>query len=583
VTMLHPHAMVGVFSMVAALVLISTAMGRGQAAALDAHLDEVAKRYEDDVHMPGKKLHSPGYHTTVKDGTWVHGTREGLHYAVALLKRGKGDDNARAAKIIPAVLALQDTDSANKTYGIWPWLLEEPLARMSPPDWNWADFCGASIAQMLICHRKQLSPVLADKMRQSLRHAVNAIRKRNVGPGYTNIAIMGGGVTAAAGEILDDPALLDYGRKRLQRCVEHARYHGGFNEYSSPTYTRVALQECERVLMLVRDDESRKAAEALRRVAWQTIAQSFHPGTGQWAGPHSRAYGDFIRSSLVAYLRQQTGAAVKAPGGSVQLRGEALRVDAIACPDDLAGRFSALPADPHQIRRRFIRRKTPDESVFGTTWFTADACLGTVNHSEFWTQRRPVLGYWRRDHEVPVVFRMRFLLDDKDFASMGVRTAQTGPRALAVLVPLRRRGAWHLSLDRPKDGIFHAKDLRVRFEVRGKGVQATRLDGGRMALQAGDWRIVIHPAGGKFDGRDVSWELGGKRGHRYVDGICYHGAKKALDFKQPPHAKVAVGIELLHKGTPPSRPTPTWSIENRQLVAKWAVDGDLVVSMPGTQ
>ena len=39
------------------------------------------------------------------------------------------------SKIIGKVLSLQDTDPSSKTYGIWPWLLEEPLEQMSPPDW----------------------------------------------------------------------------------------------------------------------------------------------------------------------------------------------------------------------------------------------------------------------------------------------------------------------------------------------------------------------------------------------------------------------------------------------------------------
>jgi hypothetical protein len=81
-----------------------------------------------------------------------------------------------------------------------------------------------------------------------------------VGADYTNIAIMGGGVCAAAGEMLGEAGLLDYGRRRLQRMVEHTAYHGGFNEYNSPTYTMVALWETERTLHLVRDPAVREAA-----------------------------------------------------------------------------------------------------------------------------------------------------------------------------------------------------------------------------------------------------------------------------------------------------------------------------------
>ncbi|TWU42563.1 hypothetical protein Poly41_08600 [Novipirellula artificiosorum] len=54
-------------------------------------------------------------------------------------------------------------------------------------------------------------------------------------------------------------------------------HRGGFNEHNSPTYTRVALVEAERVLKLVQDPSAREAAESLRQIAWQMIANSFHP------------------------------------------------------------------------------------------------------------------------------------------------------------------------------------------------------------------------------------------------------------------------------------------------------------------
>ena len=75
--------------------------------------------------------------------------------------------------------------------------------------------------------------------------AAQSIFRRNVQPDYTNIAVMGAVVCAAAGEILDAAWLLDYGRRRLAACVAHTEYHGGFNEFNSPTYTVVAVQECQ--------------------------------------------------------------------------------------------------------------------------------------------------------------------------------------------------------------------------------------------------------------------------------------------------------------------------------------------------
>src|SRR5690606_4772087 len=116
-----------------------------------------------------------------------------------LLQAGGQERVDRAATVIRAVVALQDTDPLNPTYGIWPWLLEEPLEQMDRPDWNWADFLGARLATILADHAAALPADVADAARVALGHAAWSIFRRNVHLDYTNIAIMGAGVTAAAG------------------------------------------------------------------------------------------------------------------------------------------------------------------------------------------------------------------------------------------------------------------------------------------------------------------------------------------------------------------------------------------------
>jgi hypothetical protein len=515
-------------------------------ADLKEYLDRCDPNYSADLQMLGSKFKSSGYHSTVPSGTYVHSTRSSLDYALAILKRSAPGDAERAAKIVRKVISLQDTDPANKTYGIWPYLLEEPLAKMSPPDWNWADFCGALLAEMLVTQPAKLPDDLAALMRTSLGHAARAIIRRNVGPGYTNIAIMGGGVTAAAGEILGDKAMLDYGRARLAKSVEHAAYHGSFNEYNSPTYTMTALREAERTLRLVRDPATRKAAESLQRTAWQIIADSFHPATQQWAGPHSRAYSDTISPKMAADLAAQ-------------------------CPADLAPRFKALPADPLEIRRTFIRGETPEKSIIGTTWLTADASLGTVNHAMLWTQRRPLVAYWTVEGDAPAVFRLRFLHDGKDFSSMAVATAQAGGRALAAFYPLKNHGDWHPSLDRPKDGVFQAADLRVRCELTGKGATVEALGGGQFALAAGGRRAIVHTVAGRFDGRPVEWQPGKDAGAVFVDAVCYRGEKKGFDFNKGPQVVLAAAVELLKSGESPAGQPPALTLTDAKpgVAAAW--------------
>ena len=125
--------------------------------------------------MLGQELHSPGYHTTLATGVWVHPIVPSLDYALGLLDRNASGDRQRAEQILGKVVGLQDTDPARATYGIWPWFLEEPLAKMSPPDWNWADFCGARLAIVLADHAADLP----NDLRQSVRAGLGTQPERS--------------------------------------------------------------------------------------------------------------------------------------------------------------------------------------------------------------------------------------------------------------------------------------------------------------------------------------------------------------------------------------------------------------------
>ena len=190
--------------------------------------------------MLGRPFSSPGYHSTVAAGTWTHPTRQSFDYAAALLARNAAGDADRAAEVIRKLLTLQDTDPASRTYGIWPWLMEEPLAKMSPPDWNWADFCGARIAQMLVDDRAKLPEDLAadDAKQPGPCRPGHPQAKR--GADLHEHRDHGRRRVRRRGRVARRRGVLDYGRRRLQKVVEHTAHHGSFNEYNSPTYTLVA-------------------------------------------------------------------------------------------------------------------------------------------------------------------------------------------------------------------------------------------------------------------------------------------------------------------------------------------------------
>ncbi len=552
--------------------------------ALAAYLSDCEQRYSSEHKMIGRTWSSPGYHTQYPEGAWAHPTRDSMTYALALLRADRLQDSetacnvtlspvesevraTRAAEVIGKVLTLQETKPTAATYGIWPWVLEEPLSEMAPPDWNWADFIGALLAQMLAQHPTQLPDDLLSAMRASLGHAASAIFRRNVAPSYTNIAVLGGFVTAAAGELLEASWLLDYGRQRLADVVASAEYHGGFNEYNSPTYTLVVLHSCERALQLLQDQSARAHAEALRELAWRTIAEHFHPPTAQWSGPHSRAYRDRLDPATHQILR--LGAGLMEDDGSLLWL-----VDPLPCPPALAERFRVLPAPETEVVRAFIRRPEAWASRTGTTWLADGAALGTVDYEDFWTQRRPLIGYWRVLAEAPAVLRLRFLHDGRDFASACGQHAQADNRVLTGFGLLTNRGDWHLHLDRPDDGLFYVSDLRVRYELDAQDARVRQMSSDRFEMVAGDYRAVIHVFPGTFDGRPVSWTCGMVGGKAVVDGICYQGDPVAFDPAAVTQINLGVALELLRPGEHEVDLGPVWhSATDETLKLAWPAAG----------
>jgi hypothetical protein len=503
---------------------------------------EADRNYDSTLCMVGLPFRGNGYHSQVQPGTWVHPTRDAIYYALHLLDTGEAKWERRALDIIRRIISLQDTSPTSPTYGIWSWLYEEPLDKMAPPDWNWADFIGAGLAHVIIQFGDRLPADLRADVSAALGHAAWSIFRRNVGPGYTNIAIMGAAVTAMAGELLKEPRLLAYARERIQNFAEYTKEQGGLNEYNSPCYTFVALHEVERILQLVDDPAIRVRAEELRLFIWKSLAERYHPGTKQLAGPHSRAYRDVLSIAANQYL--DWALSDRAPSEFTQPE----LVDFVAprpCPEAIRPRFAALPAEELVQKDRFIRKTSEADSYYGTTWMNREATLGSINHECFWTQRRPLLGYWPAADGQPAVLRLRLLKDGKDFSSGGLHNAQTGNQVLTGITTYTDRGDYHIHLDRPADGVFTFSNLLLRYELTACDARVESIGNDRYLLSAGAWKAVVTASPGVFNGASVQWRTRQTPGKASLEAVLYEGGEKHLAFDESTFVRLALATELL--------------------------------------
>lgn len=508
-------------------------------------IEEYDAKYDASEQMLESSFSSPGYHTTLTGGT-VHRTRRSLKYAVALLDSGEPHRGRRAEEILRKVISLQDQDPNSRTYGIWPWFLEEPLEQMSPPDWNWADFCGTQLLQVAIDHMHRLPNDLSSAVKESILHAARSIRKRNVGPGYTNIALMGTYVTLVAGERFDEPELRDYGRQRLRRFYDYTQERGSFSEYNSPTYTSVAIEEISRMRQHVRDEAAQKLLEELNEFAWYHVARRFHPPTDQWAGPHSRCYRTLLGNGTRAFLQRGTDDRVEfMPAAEAWESIDAHRIR-LACPNDLHDYFTDLSET--RVETEAFRRNDRDEhDIIGTTCLHPDFTLGTANIGDLWNQRRPLLAYWPTPAG-PAAMRLRCLHDGYDYASASLFTVQDSADLLGAVLFATDRGDTHISLDRLRNSTIRAEDLRLRLQFEGATGDLALPD--RVDLDEPidftsgpiQGTFAVHAAG--FDNLPIRLLTGGDSDDRWIDVVLYQGVEREFDFRDIEEAFVIFTLSL---------------------------------------
>jgi len=528
-------------------------------------LDRENKSYNPEERLLRLPFSTPGYHTTLKGGM-VHPTRESFVYAVALLDGGDADERERALAILDRLLSLQDTDPARPTYGIWSWFMDEPLEQMAPPDWNWADFCGAQLLEIALTHGPFLPLALQVRIKEAILHAARSIQKRDVGPHYTNIAIMGSFVSLVAAETYDVPDLRNYAMAKFRRFHAYTREQGGFAEYNSPTYTVVAVDELGRLLRYARDPEARAMAGEIYHMAWKEIASHFHAPTRQWAGPQSRAYRTLLSPHVYGLLHRATGG--RFPAGDVEPELHEHRLVHV-CPPDLEPLFFSLEA-PREFHQTFVHGTDGRPDIMGTTYLGLNFTLGSVNMSDMFNQRRSLLAYWGTP-EAASSLRLRFLHDGADYCGAHFFSIQREGDVLAAFGFAVDGYDTHPFFDKIKDGKIRARDLRLRFEIEGPVTKKlppapTKLSN-PWRFQDGDFHLdlsIAHAVWGESVGH---WESGVDGAKALMDVVIYQGPEKEFVLKELSEAACVFALRC--SNGPMKSPAPEIVRKDGRLAATW--------------
>ncbi len=215
-----------------------------------------------------------------------HETRGAAGTARHLLAKGSPEDVAAAEKVLDLVMAAQERREGSRHHGNFFWMLEDKRVR----DVNAVEFVLNSFLPMMAEHGDRLSAPTRERMLESIRLALDCIRRMDITVAYTNITLYDILNSARGGELIQDEAIARRGYEKLRKWEAHTSANGTAFEFNSPTYTRMAVGALGSLGRSTQDRDTRVRAQALAARLGLSVALRIHRGTGRMAGPHSRAY-----------------------------------------------------------------------------------------------------------------------------------------------------------------------------------------------------------------------------------------------------------------------------------------------------
>lgn len=328
------------------------------------------------------------------------GSRSATYIAAGLLWRDDPGDRTAAADILRGVLDLQyDVEPGSKLYGLWQRHHDE-----TEPDANWREFIGCGLILILEDFRDQLPAELVADTEASLLRAAEGDLDRDVGPKYTNIALMSAFLLDYVGTRQGRPEIGRAGREKAEAIYELFSRHRTFDEYNSPTYYGPDLMALALWRRHAPSERLRELGRLMEADLWRDITAFYHPGMKNMCGPFVRAYGmDMTQYCALTglWIAMAVGDPSLAPWPSTGGRhqgerayGPVFALLGVQVPGDVLPELREFGGD-----RTFAREFGKSRA---TVHMEADLMMGAAELTRQWDQHHPATIYWQVSPEKPV-------------------------------------------------------------------------------------------------------------------------------------------------------------------------------------
>ena len=521
-----------------------------------------------------------------------HGLRQSSFYAALILCNGFSEFYAQALQTAESLCGVQDVRENSRTFGLWPITKEQNLDETYFPDYNWADFIGKNLQDIVQFSQCPLPETLKTKLLTAIRNAAICSIRRNVGLDYSNIAVMSCLTIICAGEILKDAEIFQNGKARLQRLCAYMRFNGSYSEYNSSTYALTVLGDVNRMLYAIHDPECVAMAKELNFYVWKMIGQHYNSSLKQLSPPQARAYRD-LEDGSVSYMvwcgtRGKYGAPMPESLFNPELEYMLeLICPGLTCPEEALPYFAGeekFLADTY-YKKNDLRTEGEDYTIIrdpdnpdltAYSYQTPQFSMGVFSLCDTWVQRRNCMVVW--DKENPKCFRIRSIVDGYDFCGGVTYARQKDNRILGQVGLVTDRGRVHYIIDKEKNGIYETDTLHFRFDLGGACEGLTiRRDGKDFFVEDGDLTIRLHVEKWLYDGKDAPVYVSGDGKSVILEG--YKGEKKLLDtniLAETCGVFTLTVEDAAHKAEPAEL---TWKLEDSTLSSRW---GGLEVEAPAS-
>ncbi|MDE2854027.1 MAG: hypothetical protein OXN88_07645 [Chloroflexota bacterium] len=232
--------------------------------------------YDSAVHLVANSIDNGVFHSA-----WMS-----AEYAVALVERGSAAEIERAEAVLAAVLTCQDTDPRSPHQGNFRWEHEDPAVE----DLNAVQFVLVRLIPLLLARSDRLSAPLVEQIKARIRLGLDAIRRIDVSPIYSNIVAQDIANSILGGQLLNAPEYSRRGLAKLRAWQAIIDKSGIPHEYNSPSYSFVCIEALHKIVILSTLPKACALARLIISRIGLSLALRIHPEMGRLAPPHCRAY-----------------------------------------------------------------------------------------------------------------------------------------------------------------------------------------------------------------------------------------------------------------------------------------------------